>query len=249
MIIMNKLKVYIGVPTAESARSAIFYDYLAFLKKPEGTVGASFHSNSGALNRNFIIDDALAGECTHILFIDDDMAFPANALINLLRYDKDAISGLYLNKNHPHPPVIFELESINRHYLQPGESGLIEVGAAGFGFFLVKTKIFASLDRPFVRMGEIQKDKRNEDIDFCNRVRAAGYKVYCDLDTVIGHIGTATFWPNNIDGKWFTGIDTGGAEIFSIAQRTSAKPEIKTPLSYTREDDMYSHMLELLDKK
>lgn len=246
----RKVKVYIGVPTAESARFAVFYDYLALLEKPEDTIGANFHTNSGAYNRNLIIDDAIANRCTHILFIDDDMAFPANALNDLLKHDKDIISGLFLQRNYPHAPVIFgsENQSLNRRYLKPGERGLIEVDACGFGFTLVKTRVFTSLEKPYIRVGEVYKDRRGEDTGFCIRAKSAGWNIYCDLDTVIGHMGVSTFWPNSIDGKWFTGVDTGGTEIFNIPQETSSKPEIKTPLSYTKEHDFYSHMADLIDK-
>ena len=244
------VKVYIGVPTAENARFAVFYDYLALLEKPTTTIGANFHTNSGAYNRNLIIDDAVANRCTHILFIDDDMAFPANSLMNLLKHDKDIVSGLFLQRNYPHIPAIFDLvnQSLSFHYLRHGESGLIEVAACGFGFTLIKTRVFQSIEKPYIRMGEVYKDKRGEDVGFCNRAREAGWKIYCDLDTIIGHIGVITYWPNNINCKWFTSIDTGGSEVFNIPQKTGFKPEIKTPLSYTTENDMYAHMLDLIDK-
>jgi|SRR5882672_11689 len=227
------MKVYIGVPTSEQARHAAFYDYLSLLEKPEGTCGASFHSNTAAYNRNLIIDDALAAKSSHVLFIDDDMAMPTDSLIRLLSHDKDIVSGLYVNRQYPHPPVIFNFinGTMSRIYLTPENAGLMEVSAAGFGFLLVKTKVFASLDKPYVRNGEIVKDRRNEDIDFCNRARAAGFKIYCDLDCPIGHIGTTTFWPAFSEGKWATTIDTGGDEVFVAAQNPTKFGEIRTPLT------------------
>lgn len=227
----NHVKLYIGVPTAEFSRQAVFYDYLNFLEKPEGTIGASFHTNIAPLNRNLIIDDALAADCSHILFIDDDMAFGPKSLSELLKHDKDIVSGLYLNRIHPHTPVIFDLDSkgnFRRHYLQDNETGLLEVDGCGFGFMLVKTKIFHSMEHPFVRHGEIDVDRRNEDVGFCKRAKQAGFQVFCDLDVPVGHMGIATIWPNNIEGKWFTAIDTGGSELLSTRQPTSA---IKTPLT------------------
>jgi GT2 family glycosyltransferase len=215
------MKVFIGVPTSEFGRAAIFHDYLNQLIKPEGTISAGFHTNSGAQNRNLIIEEAMYTQCSHILFIDDDMAFPPNALIQLLERDKDIVGGLYLNRGYPHLPVIFDYDSktkITRHLLKDHESGLIEVEAVGFGFMLIKTIIFNHLDRPYIRTGQIQKDLRSEDIDFCIRARESGFTIHCDLSLPIGHIGLATFWPNMIDGKWYTAIDTNGNELINTPQ-------------------------------
>ena len=219
------MKLLIGIATAESARMAAFYDYLHFLRKPEGTLRISFHTNSGARNRNLIIDDALANNCSHILFLDDDMAFGPDALMRLIRHDKDIISGLYLNRNHPHSPVIFDYASLeegmcSRRPLREGESGLIEVEAAGFGFLLVKTDIFKFMEPPYVRTGEFHKDRRSEDISFCCRARKIGIRIYCDLDCRIGHIGQMIVWPSTDDkGVWQTGIDTHNSKIWNTTEQ------------------------------
>lgn len=211
------MKIFIGVPTAESARHAVFYDYLNNLHKPEGTIGAGFHTASGARNRNLIIEEALRTKCTHILFIDDDMAFPPDALLKLLEHDENIVSGLYLNRNYPHRPILFDAGP-TRRYLDDDERGLIQVEAVGFGFLLVNTDVFRSMERPFVRMGEVNPEERNEDIGFCLRARAAGYVIYCDLDLPIGHIGQATFWPSVVNGIWCTAIDTNGDQIAYVPQ-------------------------------
>lgn len=214
------MKLLIGIATAELARSASFYDYLHYLRKPEGTLRISFHTNSGAWNRNLIIEDALENNCTHILFLDDDMAFGADALLRLISHDKDIVSGLYLNRNHPHSPVIFDYACLedgraSRRLLTEGEQGLIEVEAAGFGFLLVKTEIFKFMEKPYVRTGEFHKDRRSEDISFCCRARKIGIKIFCDLDCIIGHIGQMIVWPVNNNGVWDTGIDTYNSKIWN----------------------------------
>lgn len=215
-------KVFIGIPTSETARAAMFYDYVNNLHKPEGTIGAGFHTPSGAMNRNLIIDEAIRTNCTHILFIDDDMAFPPDALNQLLRHDKNIISGLYYNRGYPHTPVLFDFDSINRYtrrHLTDKDHGVIQVGAVGFGFLLVKTNVFRTLIKPFVRMGEINPQERNEDIGFCFRAAHSGWDVFCDLDLPIGHIAQATIWPAKVDGRWQTAIDTYGDQIAYIPQQ------------------------------
>ena len=250
---MEQPKIYIGIPTAGYSRNSMFYDYVNMLEKPVNTCGASFHTDSGAHNRNLIIDDAIAADATHILFIDDDMAFPANSLMRLLAHDKDVVSGLYYNRVYPHPPLLFSWVdkslSTKRRYLQDNEHGLIKVDACGFGFLLVKTHIFQYMAKPYVRIGEIQQDKKNEDIGFCDRVRQAGFDIFCDLDVVCGHMGTATFWPGYDNGRWITIIDTGDSKENVFCEQKKSEIEVKTPLSHTKNDDMYTHMLDLIDKQ
>lgn len=227
------MKVFIGVPTSEFARFSIFYDYLALLNKPENTVSSGFHTNSGAWNRNLIIDEAIAAKCTHIFFVDDDMALAPDTLTRLLEHDKDIVSGLYLNRSYPHRPVIFDYDwndsyKVHRvHYLKENEKGLIEVEACGFGCVLIKIDVFNQLEKPYVRLGELRSDRRNEDTGFCHRVRKLGIKIFCDLDIVAGHIGVSTFWPNRIDGKWYTAIDTNGNVIINQPQ---LEPNLETEL-------------------
>jgi len=216
-------KVFIGVPTSDGVRCPVFYDYMQNMDKPEGTIGKSFHTNSGAFNRNLIINEALGTECSHILFVDDDMGFPNHALTQLLAADKDIVSGLFLKRTYPHPPVIFNFEDGKyvRRLLRDNEKGLLEVDATGFGFTLVRTRVFNLLERPYIRLGEFRPDRRSEDIGFCKRARAAGFRIYCDLDLPIGHIGLATYWPHNIGGVWHTAIDTDGDEVINVVQPQS----------------------------
>jgi len=238
------MKIFIGVPTAEFARHAAFYDYLELLLKPEGTMSAGFHLNSAAWNRNLIIKEALYYKCSHVLFIDDDMAFPPDALNRLLAHDLDMVGALYFNRCFPMAPLLYDdnPEDPTRpvvRYLADGDKGVVETAATGFGFLLVKTEVFMNMAQPWVRLGEIIEDRRNEDIGFFNRARALGYKLHVDLETVVGHIGTVVFWPNRMQGKWYTAIDTHGVEMINYPQLT--KEEVNEQVQRTsREDEVLS---------
>lgn len=207
-------KVLIGVITDEYARRADFYDYYHMMEKPEGALVAFNHSRSPARGRNELINAAIEKECTHILFIDDDMAYPPNALNDLLKHDVDVVSGLYLSRAYPHNPLAFDLAdddgSAFPMYLTEGKSGLHPIVAAGFGFLLVKTSVFEKLEKPYVRLGELNAQEWCDDIGFFNRLRNAGVQSYVDLDVRIGHMGTMIIWPNQDAGKWFSGYDTNG---------------------------------------
>lgn len=215
-------KVLIGYPTADIGRNPEFYDYINLLDKPESSLLVSTHGQSPARNRNQIIDAALQFECTHVMFFDDDIAMAPDTVNRLLAHDVDMVTGLYLMRAFPHQPIIFDgnVGTLPKwRYLQPGDSGLIPITNAGLGCALIKTDVFRAMEKPYVRIGQIELDHWSDDIDFFNRARAAGFKLYCDLNVRCGHMGKAVFWPTmDKDGNWMTTYDTRGMSTVSIPQ-------------------------------
>jgi hypothetical protein len=214
-------KVLIGIPTGEYGRRADFWDYMNQLDKRMGTMIMSVHGQSPARSRNLMIEQAIVNNCSHLLFIDDDMAFKANSLEQLLVHDKDIVSGLYLGRMYPHNPLIFdemyESGSSRYYYLTPEVKGLVKVVAAGLGFCLVKTEVFHKMEKPWIRLGELDKDHWCDDIGFFKRAREAGIEVWCDTDCRCGHIGSLVIWPQvNDQGNWLSGYDTGGQTVIGV---------------------------------
>lgn len=212
---MNDLKVVIGLPTMEMARQAKFYDYLNQLERPLGTLLSCSHGQSPAMNRNIIIKQALEVDATHIFFIDDDVCIPRDALLKLLAHNKDIVSGLYLHRNYPHAPIAFNVAyndgRCRYKFLENGDNGLVEIVNAGLGCALIRTEVFRTLGTEnWIRLGQLNSQEWNDDIDFFNRCRAAGFKMYLDQTVCCGHMATATIWPEYKDGKWLTVYDTQG---------------------------------------
>lgn len=216
-------KVLIAVPTQEFARRADFYDYFNALNKPDGTLCTFSHGQSPAKNRNIMIKIALEQKATHILFIDDDMAFPPNALERLLAHDKDIVSGLYLLRNYPHFPVMFEewySDGRCRYaFLTPDVTGLKSVVNIGLGFCLIKMEVFQKLEEPWVTLGAYEKDGWCDDIHLFNKCREAGFEMFVDTDVRCGHIMSAIITPvKTPEGNWVTQYNTGAVEVFHVPQ-------------------------------
>jgi len=215
-------KVLIGYVTQEYARRADFYDYLGLMEKPKDWLLLPCHDRSPAKGRNVIIDEAIKHNCTHILFVDDDIACKPDALMQLLSHDVDVVTGLYLSRSYPHQPLIFDVADESGAclfaYLMGDEPRLKEIVNCGLGFVLVKTSIFEKLEKPYVRLGEIDPEQWCDDVGFFNRIRKAGIKIYCDMECMLGHIGTMIIWANKEDGKWMSGYDTSGRGMINIPQ-------------------------------
>ena len=222
---MVDTKVLIGVLTGEYARRADFYDYFNQLTKPEGSIMMFCHDRSPAKGRNLIIEQALIHNCTHVLFIDDDMAFKSEVLNQLLAHDLPIVSGLYFSRAYPHQPLIFdeadETGACLYSYLTGKEPNLKPIVAAGFGFLLVNTNVFKAMKKPWVRLGELNNEEWCDDIGFFNRVRQElNSPIFCDMEVMCGHIGTMIVWPVKKDGVWMTGYDTSGRGMISTPQLT-----------------------------
>lgn len=209
-------KIMVGIPTAEFARQAIFYDFYNTLIRPEGTLCMFAHGQSPARNRNLIIQTALDHECTHIFFLDDDLQFGPETLNKLMAHDKDIVSGYYLMRNYPHKPILFSeaLEDGRCRNMFPTndvEPGLVPMVATGLGCCLIKTEVFKAMEKPWIRLGELETDHWCDDIGFFRRVRALNqFEMWCDLSVMCGHMGVAAIWPSYKDGKWYTIYNTQG---------------------------------------
>lgn len=230
---MGEPKVLIAVPTAEMARRADFYDYLNMMQRPNNCMGTFAHGASPAKNRNIMIQLALDNDCTHVLFIDDDMAVPPDGLLKLLAHDKDIVGGLYLLRNYPHFPLMFdeywEDGRCQYAFLSPDKTGLQRVVNTGLGFCLIKTEVFKTIGEPWITLGQLDKDGWGDDIHFFNRCRETGFEMYVDCDVRCGHIMSAIISPHLAeDGKWYTLYNTGSVESFQVPQLVPTVEDLDT---------------------
>jgi len=178
------------------------------LNKPDNSLVTTVSGQSPAKSRNIIIEQALKHNCTHVFFMDDDMVIEKDSLIKLLAHDKDVVSGLYLMRGYPHFPVAFD-EAFDSGkckfmYLEPGKQGLVPIVNCGLGCVLIKTEVFRKLSKPWVTLGEIEKDGWCDDVAFFNKVRKAGFEMYCDMDVRAGHLVSFALWPAYTNGVWYS---------------------------------------------
>ena len=227
---MTETKVLIGLSTGESIRRAEFLPSFISLERPHGSYTSTVHGQSPAKARNLLIQQAIDNNCTHIFLLDDDMVPAPDTLIKLLKHDKDIVSGLYLLRSFPHRPALFDKAYENgkcKHASITNEvAKLTKVVNCGLGCVLIKTKIFKKLEKPYVRLGEIELDEWCDDVGFFNRCRSAGFDIWCDFDCPVGHMTSITIWPERHDGKWYTNYKHPQGNVH-IAQFNFTQEDIK----------------------
>lgn len=151
--------------------------------------------------RNSIVRDFLESDCTDLVFLDADVDWEPQALIQLCRRDLPVVGGVYpfRRENGENMPV-----RLMSGATQISE-GLLEVEGLPTGFMKIRRDVLECMARKapkyFDKIYETamvfdrpdpdaNKTRWGGDIDFCNRVRAEGWKVYADAELRLGHTAT-----------------------------------------------------------
>lgn len=205
----------IGISGGELARYSIFYQSLLRLQSDATVVQAC--SANIAQNRNNITEQAIKSGAEYVLYLDDDQVLEPDTLRHLLKHDVDAVSALYLSRDVPFLPNVYNKEKDGWLYrlLKSDDKGLRQVSAVGAGCLLVKTKVFSKMEKPYWRLGQTKSSEWGDDLDFCKRVEEAGFKIWVDLSTSIGHVVLGTIYPRKNKDTWTTELVMGGKPVAS----------------------------------
>jgi hypothetical protein len=121
--------------------------------------------------RNYLVDEFLRSDCTHLLFIDSDVHYNPQDVVALLALDKDVIGGPYpkkaINWNNialaarKHPDLApQELENLVGDYVFNVVKGTqqfsvtepLEVLEIGTGYMMVKREVFPILEEKYPQL-------------------------------------------------------------------------------------------------
>jgi GT2 family glycosyltransferase len=216
------VKLLIGIPTAGQPTRP-FLDALRDLELPVTVTEAErvvWSGNFIPAQREMIAREALRRSCDTLVMIDDDMAPPRDALVQLLaalEADPRAavVGALYYSRDGARPMVVSRWHSTEttNAAIPPFRSGTpAPVDAVGFGCVAIRTAVFRDLEAPFFGT-HIYVDPANqlvrqcdEDYLFCERARLAGWNVYVHVDARTPHYDRAsdTFAP----AQWETDEET-----------------------------------------
>ena len=167
--------------------------------------------------RNSLVRRFMMGDCSEFVFIDADVGFEPSALVELVKFDRDIVAGVYPKKSFD--------EGFPVHAL-PGErwsdkEGLVEVMGVPTGFLKVRRDVFSALmeaekpraflgqggkpgDEPYYPIFEriIREGKRwSGDYAFCIKARKAGFKVYVYPEWHFTHEGN-NVWEGTLGNHW-----------------------------------------------
>lgn len=161
--------------------------------------------------RNMAVKQALHYKTDWLLMLDSDMKFPHDTLARLLDRDVDIVGASYPKRVAPHD-MLYRLLPGTKEVRVAG--GLLEVEGIPGGCLLIRTSVFRQMAAPYFAcpiyvedepvpayLQPLMKDAERghpigEDYYFCAKARAAGLKVWLDVDLTyeMGHIGEQTWY-------------------------------------------------------
>ncbi len=151
------------------------------------------HGYTIAENRTICAVRAIRNKSDFLLFIDDDMIFPANTCERLVSLDKDIVGPPYRGRTINSKRIVTLLNGNKVNLDEPHGKEFdepFEVQAKGTGVMLVKTEVF-KMDRPWFdfEFSDLGACTMGEDYFFCRKAREKGFKIWCDPTLSIKHIG------------------------------------------------------------
>jgi len=166
----------------------------------------SFVSHNGflPLTRDVMTSWFLASRATHLLFLDSDIGFRAGHVLELLRAERELVSGVYVKKTP-------DRQLASARPVGPRDHELVEVSGAPGGFLLISRACVEQmvLGYPELRYGanyglwlpRTTPDGlyESEDIAFCSRYRAIGGRVWLHTGVVVDHFGEFRYTPRSIE--------------------------------------------------
>jgi hypothetical protein len=167
--------------------------------------------------RNRLIKAFLETDCTHMLFIDGDLGWPAQAVKALIEHDEDFVAGVYPSRKENifmFRPILNEDQSIAK-----SEKNLLGMEYIPAGFMLLKRHVLEKVIEMNPDLYFKPKDPNapdghalfntevfegefwGEDYVFCRRARECGFKIYVDPLIEFDHAGIRGILLNALTDK------------------------------------------------
>ena len=187
---MEQNKLFIGTPcyggmiTADYFKSCMQLVALAASKKIELQFGTIGNESLITRARNTLVQLFMDGDHTHLLFIDSDLAFNPEAVIRMIDYNKDVVTGIYPRKtidwikvkkrlkenpDMPEDQLLAASLQYNLNVKDPNkillDKGFIEVMDGPTGFMLIKKEVFKKMAKQYPELKFVPDQHINQSHD------------------------------------------------------------------------------------
>ena len=148
----------------------------------------------------------MQGSCDYLFSIDDDLTIPADAIVNLVKADKDIIGGVYRIKTDE-PRIAMVLPSSGPNWGEVLKKKIVTPAIyVSTGCFLVKRHVVEGMIEKYPELEYSQsltgstawalyqpyvyeREYLSEDWAFCQRARDAGFEIWLHGGVRLGHWG------------------------------------------------------------
>lgn len=190
------MRILVAIPSARDWKPAFGSSLVGLVHKAcKSGIDFNVYIMQGASvlpkARQGAIRKAIEEGYSHILFIDDDMAFSQDLIEDLSSHKVSVVGVNYTRKNLE---GITQTCGLDGQPLKSfGKEGLEEVGWIGFGAVMIDLESVKDIENPLFEMRWMpeRNDFVGEDYYFCGKVRAHGVKIYLDhtASNKTAHVG------------------------------------------------------------
>jgi FkbM family methyltransferase len=201
-----KKKILIGIPTSKNIEVETFKSIYDLTVPDEYEVDFQyFYGYNIDQVRNLIASWAINGY-DYLFSVDSDIVLPKDCLVKMLSHDVDIVSGLYIQrKPEEHILEIYRSNDSggvsNIPYSELPLNSLIPIDGCGFGCVLIKSNVFAEVGYPQFKYHSALDHRYtvSEDVDFCKKSAARGFKLFADTSIHCEHVGSTKFIVENVN--------------------------------------------------
>jgi len=202
-------KGIIGIASQEVPKHVGFETAKDSLQRPDGTLLSRMVGNNIAHNYNRVMRFALENDMDWVWLIDDDHVFVPDVLMRLLAHELPVVFPLNIRRVAPYETTIHDAldDGLRQNTWDQlrGWSGLTDIGNKNIGSsgMLIRREAIEKIGDPWYLNAHSIPENLSFDLEFSEKLRSNGYKIYVDMDTRIGHIGHIAAWPVcNKEGNW-----------------------------------------------
>ena len=203
-------KILIAIPTLNSIPIEFFLS-MVNLKAVDQTEISVVANSLVYTARNALALKAIDEGFDWILWLDSDMVFPRDTLVNLMecaeKNNLDYVCGLMFTRAMPCEPVFYKQvvweqdpktgavvkHGAEKYFDYPKNNRPFSIAGSGMGCVLGKTSVIRDVAAKFQCSPFEPMPFLGEDISFCWRLGRLGYKLYCDSRVKVGHVGSYVF--------------------------------------------------------
>lgn len=147
---------------------------------------------------------------THLMFIDADITWQPQHILQLLKHNKEFIIGIYPNKSYDEKYNLLPSSKIKSHNIV---DNLIEIEYAATGFTLIQKSVFEKIKNDvltfnlpngapgenvklynFFDCNVVNEDYLTEDYYFSHLYNKNGGQIYADITIQLKHSGTHEYF-------------------------------------------------------
>lgn len=152
--------------------------------------------------RNKLVSRFMASKFRDLLFVDADIGFDVQGVIDLCTAEPPIVMGLYLMKAEEARYPALMTDPLERH---PSDTRLIKLKYGPTGFMRIRREVFEAMEKkwpndyyidgPYGKVfdyfphGRFGNDFIGEDIQFCNRAQELGFDIWAMQGIKLKHVG------------------------------------------------------------